>query len=205
MQHCDILIADMHRDCQPTDADKNNAILPSVVSGDASARERLIRDNMVFVLSRVNSYIRRRPEIEYLRDDMTSAGLLGVCKAVNKIVEGTTVSNVTAYLSYWINREILLVLEAEAPVIQPDDEEPLVVNTDVDSLSKLDDVFTLVDLREVIYSCCETDEERRLLELREFHGLNCQEIAPLINVSQPTAYRMLTRIEQRFNEKMSQQ
>jgi DNA-directed RNA polymerase specialized sigma subunit len=200
MQHCKELIADMRHACQPTNADKNNALVPQVAAGDATARQQMICNNMVFVISRVNAYIRLRPEIEYLRDDMTSAGLYGVCKGVNKIAGGSNVTNATAYLSYWINREILLVLDAEFP----EGEEQLIVTMDMDQLSRVDDSFDLVDLRELIYSCSETEQEREMLRLREAR-LECPEIGVVLGVSRRTAFRMLERIEKRFDKKIREQ
>jgi len=59
----------------------------------------------------------------------------------------------------------------------------------------------LVDLRDLIYSCCLTKTERILIQLRDIEGMDCTEIAPLLHVSKNTVYRMLRVIEERFNRK----
>lgn len=204
MKYNNDLVRDMVCLCEPSNDDHNAALVALVAAGDNEARRRLIEGNMSFVINRVGAYIRHYPDIEHLRDDMTSAGMVGLCKAVNNIPRVHTVTNATAYLSYWIRREVLRLISAECPPIDPDRDNTDEEETDVEQVSRVDCGYSLVDLREVIYLCCQTEVERELVRLREIDGLDCSEIAPVIGVARPTAYRMLRRIEQRFNEKMTE-
>jgi RNA polymerase sigma factor (sigma-70 family) len=194
------LVGEMVHLCPPFSMEKNEELLPLVAVRNPSAKQQMIEGNMSFVLNRVESYIRRSPEIEYLRDDMTSVGLVGVCKAVNKIASGTKVTYATGLLSYWINREIMRLLHTERKHCKRD-EDPARPDPTVEQITRKDVEPNLVDLRDLIYSCCKTEQERSLIRLREETGLDCQEIGPLLGVSQPTAYRILNRIYRRFERK----
>jgi RNA polymerase sigma factor (sigma-70 family) len=197
MRYNNELVAEMIRLCRPFNAEKNEELLPQVARGDGDARQQMIEGNMSFVINRVDSYIRRRPEIEFLRDDMTSQGLVGVCKAVNLIARGREVTNATACLSYWINREILRVIERETGGNNSEENGVVLSDNTVETISREDTGWRLIDLRDLIYSCCKTEQERQLIQLRE-QGKDTEAAASVLGVSRATAYRMLKRIERRY-------
>lgn len=195
------LISDMTQLGEPFNAAKNDDLLPLIAAGDTCARERMIHGNVALACTRVESYIRRRPDIAFMRDDLTSCAIIGVCKAVNKIAAGKAVTNATAFLSYWINREILRALDYEFGNSRtPLNEEGAASDNGCESIRREDEGQALIDARDMVYSCCETSDERRMIEMREA-GCDCAEIAQVIGVSRATAYRMLKRIEQRYNRK----
>jgi len=201
MRYSDELMADMRKHCIAPKAGWNNTTLTKVANGDEIARQEIIRNNMVFVIYQVDTYIKSLPNITYLRDDLTSAGFLGVCKAIANVVRGADVIHVASYLNYWIRREILLILREESPHLTPDEEGPCIANADMEQISKDDANYSLVDLRDMIYACCETETDRTLVGLRESQGLNCTEIAQHLNMPKRTAYYKLRGIEERFDRR----
>jgi RNA polymerase sigma factor (sigma-70 family) len=223
------LIADLHSLGEPGSSKQNDLLLPLVAAGDQAAREQMITSNLALVCYRVEFYIRSRLRqglpLECIRDDLTSAGFLGVVTAINRIRDGVQVTNATVMICYWINREIMQVIDKEVnsypdnegappdtlfvrPPVALCEEDGTVENlgyqrmeSSVEATGRIDPGFQLVDLRDLIYSCCDTDQERELIRLRETEGMDCAEIAPRLGVSKTTAYRMLSDIEQRFNRK----
>jgi RNA polymerase sigma factor (sigma-70 family) len=223
------LFTELNQLGEPGSRERDRELLPLVAAGDEAARTQMIHSGIALACCRAEFYIRsrlrQRLQIEFLRDDLISAGFLGVVKAVNLIAHGTPTTNVTAMISYWINREIMRVIDKEVDGY-PDDEAipPAAVcirppvalceedgtienlgyqrtESGIETTGRTDPGFRLVDLRDLIYSCCDTEQERTLIRLREQSGIDCAEIAPLLGVSKNTAYRMLNAIEQRFNRK----
>ena len=68
--------------------EKNNELFPAVVAGDAAAREAMIVNNLGLVVVKADSLIRQMPSVAYLRDDLVSAGYIGLVRAVNKVPTG---------------------------------------------------------------------------------------------------------------------
>jgi len=214
------LVAELNRVGQPGTRERNDQLLPRVVAGDLDAYQEMICSNVALACYRADFFVqsqhRQGFSIEFLRDDLISAGIYGVVEAVNRIRNGAQVTNPTAMIGYWIRKEIMLAAvkepheyqETSVTYREPDTEgwsedEDL---TDcrkqgTESTSQIDPSFQLVDLRDLIYSCCETEQEHILIRLRETEGMDCTEIAPLLHVSKNTIYRMLRVIEERFNRK----
>jgi RNA polymerase sigma factor (sigma-70 family) len=219
------LVAELDCLSNPNYRQHNDELLPLVVAGDGAAREEMICSNVTFARYQADFYIRSRfrqeVRIKFLRDDLVNAGILGIVKAVNRIAEGTPVTNPTAMIAYWIKHEIMRVINIEVNGRQEKESasfgpltRPLLISpSEIEAteqgddsainrhLARIDPSFQLVDLRDLIYSCCRTDRERTLIRLREVEGMDCTEIAPFLGVSRDTVYRMLKRIEQRFNQK----
>ena len=86
---------------QSSNRKRNERLYPRVMAGDQRAREEMIEGNMPLVVSKVDSYIRRYPQLEYLRHDLHSAGLVGLAQAVNKMAEHNEPekANPTGYIS----------------------------------------------------------------------------------------------------------
>ena len=64
---------------------RNNELYPAVVAGDAAAREAMILNNLGLVVAKANALISQVPGADYLRDDLVSAGNIGLVTAVNQI------------------------------------------------------------------------------------------------------------------------
>lgn len=78
----------------------NAAIYARLKSGDANARDELIENNIAFVHSKANLFLRERPYLLYLRDDLVSEGLIELTNAVDTMQANgvSDATNPTAYI-----------------------------------------------------------------------------------------------------------
>jgi len=200
---------------QSSDHERNERLYPRVMAGDERAREEMIEGNMPLVIVRVNSLIQRNPQFAYLRDDLHSAGFVGLVQAVNKMAdEGSAITNPNGYISAAITYEIMKLArkEAEHSGIELVDLPETDMDATDDVLRVLHDVpeslvdvnesavHGLIDLRDMLDSCCESDEERTLLRMRE-EGYSDREIAEALNLPHITLFRLRKELEERFNQK----
>jgi len=201
---------------QSSDSERNERLYPRVMAGDEKAREEMIESNMPLVISKVESFVRRYPQLEYLRDDLHSAGFLGLVKAVNKMAEHEEPSKVnpTGYISVAITNEFVKLATkeavhsgielADAPEIDMDlvDDVPEVSHSIPESVvdTKQSAAIELFELRDLLQSCCESDKERALIRMRE-EGRSDREIAETLNMPRPSVQRLRKELEERFNQK----
>ncbi len=201
---------------QSSDSERNERLYPRVMAGDEKAREEMIESNMPLVISKVESFIRRYSQLEYLRDDLHSAGFLGLVKAVNKMAEHEEPSKVnpTGYISVAITNELVKLATkeavhsgielADAPEYDIDvtDDVPEVSHRIPESVvdTKQSVVFELSELRDLLQSCCESDRERTLIRMRE-DGCSDREIAEALDMPRPSIQRLRKELEERFNQK----
>jgi RNA polymerase sigma factor (sigma-70 family) len=187
-----------------------------VVAGNAAARTALIDENMVLVVLKADSLIKQVPSISYLRDDLISAGYIGLVIAVNKVAQGrmTNARGLNCYLGRCVRREMLELLPHERPIhvpkrssavarnpasvswnVQPI-EIPVVVNTLPDGL-QTDSPTAAVELRDIFAVCCKSDRERECLRLRE-EGYTFVEIGEHLGIGKSLAQRIFTRLRARI-------
>ena len=201
---------------QSSDSERNERLYPRVMAGDEKAREEMIESNMPLVICKVDSFVRRYPQLEHLRDDLHSAGFVGLVKAVNKMAEHKEPSKVnpTGYISVAITHEFVKLAQKEAvhsgieladsPEIDMDlaDDVPEVSHSIPESVvdTNQSEATELFELRDLLQSCCESDEERTLLRMRE-EGCSDREIAEALNMSRTSIQRLRKELEQRFNQK----
>jgi DNA-directed RNA polymerase sigma subunit (sigma70/sigma32) len=201
----------------PASRDENDELYAAVIAGDEAAKKRMIEGNMPLVLLRVDAYIRCFPGVEHLRDDMASEGFLGLCTAVNKLSESEVreKSNATGYLNWWINSSIGQVVDSEGGVgasartvrNHRKAGKAIVkqVTDDVDAVRPdvVVDPMAMTDLRDLIDACCESEEERMIVRMREeqYPCGSDREIAAALNLPYSTVYMMRREIYRRFLEK----
>jgi hypothetical protein len=204
---------------QSSDHERNERLYPRVMAGDEQAREEMITSNMPLVVLRVNSFIQRNPQLAHLRDDLHSAGFTGLVQAVNKTAEGSDIANPNSYISVAISREIAKLAEKEAVHIGIElvnllERDPLADTESADSVPEVSHnipesvvdtnrsaVTELSELRDLIESCCETDEERTLIRMRE-EGYADRDIADALSMPHTAAYTLRRELEQRFQKKL---
>ena len=68
---------------EPFTTEQNDEVYRRLVSGDKKARDEMIEGNMALVVHRADEYLRKAPQMAYYRDDMMSAGFVGLCEAVD--------------------------------------------------------------------------------------------------------------------------
>lgn len=188
---------------------RNNELYPAVVAGDSAAREAMILNNLGLVVVKADSLIRQVPGAAYLRDDLVSAGNVGLVKAVQKITQKVHRGAVNHWLGRFIEREMRTVLPSERTIRVPPpsklllvnsrpSEPPSVFNVIPETLEACSD-FRLVELRDVMAACCRSDAERECLRLHE-EGYTFKEIGEYLGVSLPTANRMFHKLKARILE-----
>src|SRR4030042_1194127 len=77
----------------PFSREKNNEVYERLVGGNEATRDEMIQGNMALVIVRVDAFLRECPHMRYLRDDLISAGLVGLCEAVDMMQKGKRVEN----------------------------------------------------------------------------------------------------------------
>ncbi len=198
---------------QSSDSERNERLYPRVMAGDEQAREEMIESNMPLVIFKVNSFLRRHSPFEHLRDDLHSAGFVGLVQAVNKMAEhgDPPITNPTGYISVAITHEIGKVVAKEenrgfARVPKNDRETgkvPSVTNVLPESLLDPGQEATqeVIEMRDLLESCCVSDDERTILRMRE-KGHPDREIADAIGLKHTTTYLLRRELEQRFQQKL---
>ena len=201
---------------EPLSREKNNELYWRVMARDEQARQQMIEGNMALVGNKVNAFIREYPEAAHLRDDLRSAGYIGLVQAVNAMDkhENPENANPTGYLSIAIHREIKRFADSEAVISVPDRTQrdarkknrqikAPAVHQGIPKSSadqKQDSQREVIELRDLLDSCCESDDERTILRMRE-EGYSDREIAEAIGLSHTTTYMMRREMEKRFNRK----
>lgn len=204
------LVTSMIAVCPPGSRDRNDELYRRLVTGGKSARDDLITSNMSLVLTIVDSYIACFITLDCLRDDLMSAGFMGLVKAVNSMADHTeaTIRNPTGYVATSIHREIGKLIDDEPGVVkrrkEADDESAAVVVVAGASLPRVADSAPdhadLIALRDLIESCCETEEDRIIVRMRE-QGYVDREIAATLDLPLTTVYTMRRAIEGRYLSK----
>lgn len=211
------LVSSMIANGATASREKNDILWPRVVAGEKSACDEMIQSNMSLVIDKVDSYIRSFPDLAYLRDDLISEGFVGLVYAVNKKMVGSSPRgdkkvNPTGYMSYWIAYHIGLVADKEAALgsctktvrRKRDDGRslprhvPLPKNMESETYD--DAGFRILELKDEILGCCETEDDRVIVDLRE-KGYVDSEIAKTLNLPHTTVYVMRREIYRRFLEK----
>lgn len=199
--------------------EKNNELYSRVMAGDEQARQQMIEGNMALVGNKVNAFIRGHPQAGHLRDDLRSAGYIGLVQAVNAMDkhENPENPNPTGYLSIAIHREIKRLADGEALISVPDRTQrdarkenrqikaPTVHQGIPKSFDdqKQDSPLEVIELRDLLDSCCESDDERTILRMRE-EGYSDRDIADAIGLSHTTTYMMRRELEKRFQNKLQE-
>lgn len=227
-QYNTALVDDMIAGGSVATDESNDELYPRVAAGDAAAREEMITSNMSLVVNKVDSYIGEYPNLGHLRDDLISEGFLGLVTAVNKMVAAGPKDNPnpTGYMSYWIMYHIGLTVDREdangashgtiwtyrsqgkelarqvpMPVLEDDksdaDLPPWAANSGSDQIV---DPMSMVDLRDLIEACCESEQDQVIVDLREL-GHSDKYIADRLEQPVSTTYMMRRAIYTRFLQK----
>ena len=210
------LTADMARLGEPSSVEENNRLHRLVAAGDADARRQMIEGNMPLVVAKVNAYLIEFPHLAYLRDDLTSAGFVGLVDAVNKLATGRKSRNPTAYIGVAINCNLRQLLENEAPIRVPQESQrlakaqgkeitvPPVVNTMPDHCClSVAPQAQKVEARDLLRCCCKDKRERLILRLCE-EGRSYEHVGKCVNLGHVTVRRILKRILGRYDKKRNQ-
>ena len=210
------LVAALYGLEEPLDLAGNLALFPAAAAGDQAARRRMIEGNLTLVVAKVDSFLGSVPQLGYFRDDLTSAGFMGLVKAVNRVAAGKVLNNdgyITGYLTVAIRREISRAIDKEAAIYVPprsrqaahakgEEIDPPVVTHEVPELRRINQNGTEeVEVRDAIDACCTCEAERTFLAMREV-GHTYAEIATAVGKPPSSTYIMGQELEARIQEKL---
>jgi RNA polymerase sigma factor (sigma-70 family) len=210
---------DMARCCLPGTREKNDELYPAVMAGSAEAREQMIHANMPLVIAKVKIFLVQRPEMRYLRDDLTAAGFVGLTQAVNAMqghTDSERLENPTGYLLVAIQNELNHLVDEETTVSIPwqtqsrgrrvgeelrrpepsHDLSEEVVRTTPDHTQ-------LIELRDLIDACCDNPFDRQIVALKA-EGHTQRETAALLGVNPASISLALKTIYARVQERMAE-
>lgn len=202
---------------QSLDAAKNAVLYERIKAGDIAAREEIILGNMPFVLSKVEAFIRCFQGVAYLRDDLVSAGCIGLVNAVKKLESGprprkTDETSVTGFIGMWINRELSELIEIETPIHLPRTSKyraraqgqsinaPVVYN-DIPERFETPAYEKELEVRDLIASCIACPEERVFMAMREAR-YTYTEIAEAIHWPVTSMYMLAHNLYARLQRKL---
>lgn len=189
----------------------NDELYPLVVAGDQVARQRMIECNMGLVEKKVKQYLKKYPHLEYLREDLISAGCVSLVNTVNRLQSEPRKQHPLAFVATRIRYDINCYAHEELghgfgissrTVKNHHSEQKNIPGvrslTDADS-----DTFTTpenssLDILETIYDCCRSKQERKVVELRAERWTD-QEIAQLLNIPRATVRVIRKRVEGRYD------
>ena len=207
------LVQQMRANGLPLSAEGNEELYPAVVAGDPIAIKKMIEGNMSLVINKVDAYVRQYPSVAHLSDDLISEGFVGLTSSVQRMAKGSSPENAnpTGYMSYWIGHAIGAVIDKESGVgasvrtmkRKRANGEDVVAQVPGETHSVPDviaDPMSMVDLREMLDACCETEEDRIILRMRE-QGYVDREIAAAIDAPVTTTYMRRRELYARFLEK----
>jgi len=187
---------------------RNNQLYPAVLAGTAAAREAMILNNLGLVVVKADSLIRQTPQIAYLRDDLVSAGNIGLVQAVYQIKRHCVQQRA---VNSWLGRGIVIQMQRlrtrEHTIYIPQTSaerarrkgRPITPPSILNGLSeKLESYleFETVDLRDLMDASCQSGIERECLRLREA-GCTFKEISRTLRIPLPTANYLFRRLKVR--------
>jgi len=210
------LTADLYGLDEPLDMAGNRDLFPLVAAGDEVARRRMIEGNLTLVVAKVDSFLGIVPHLDFLRDDLTSAGFLGLVKAVNSIARGKVHRNdgfIVGYLIVWIGREIEVAISREAPIYVPLKSQHAarakgetidipVVTHEIPEARRINQNETAeVDARDLLDACCTCEEDRIILAMcaqKHTYAKIAKAIGKPFTSGYMIAKALEARIQQRF-------
>ncbi|MGA2066861.1 MAG: hypothetical protein ABSG86_17925 [Thermoguttaceae bacterium] len=188
--------------------ERNNELFPLVVAGDAAARRAMIEENMALVKVKAKALIAEIPGVAYLRDDLVSAGYIGLVEVVNKVSKGKIrCRGFNTAAGTAITRKMLDLLPFEKTIRVPRSSwsaakkkkrpinPPEVFNALPETLKAVPQLTA--DLRDVCDACCDTDDERTCLQMRA-EKYTFEEIAEALGVKPSQAQRIFSRLKHRI-------
>jgi RNA polymerase sigma factor (sigma-70 family) len=202
---------------EPFTTEQNDEVYRRLVSGDKKARDEMIEGNMALVVHRADEYLRKAPQMAYYRDDMMSAGFVGLCEAVDRMRKVGLVKNPrpTGCISHAIDRAINHLVDRANTIVVPDrvqrraraEGEPIRPPRIVSEKALFDvhdsayqNQDALKEVYEEALACCNNKREKRIVSMRAA-GHTDAEIAPIVNLSRRRVSVLREAIFKRFYER----
>lgn len=192
-----------------TTREENLLLYKALLNNEPGARDSLILANMPLVTLKVTSFLSCR-QLSHLRDELISVGMLALVRSVDNLrVSGEHLEpNPTGYLGNAIVTELMSFVDSESlmPIHRRTRKRAVVngkpivipkqVQMDMELIPKPDPML-LVELRDEIDSCCESELESQIIQLRSEKRTD-QEIADELHLPRSTVEAMRRSVYQRF-------
>jgi RNA polymerase sigma factor (sigma-70 family) len=200
------LRANLQHAGQPSTPELNDEFYRRMMLGDLDAKQQLIVRNTALVIAIIESYLHSNPQYEYLRDEFIGDAFLRLVDVIDRLSKSKLhpKSSVSCCLSGMVPNVILNTV-AGAPVIRSNyratQPAPAVVsatNIDIPTAETGCD-----DLRDLIDTCCNTDQDRQLIALRE-EGYTYPEIANLTGSPRRTVINHVHAIRDKVYQCLSE-
>lgn len=159
-----------------------------------AAINAMIEANIPLVFTKVKGYIALQSNVEFLYDDLVSAGFVAVTVAVNELANRDTPpdgGNCTAFISNRIVWGMCRLVEQFERQQIPEGYVP--------PGPEVVDPMDAVDARDLLFGACESPEDVIILEMRE-RGNTDQEIADRLDIPRRAVTFMRHEILERYDE-----
>ncbi len=166
-------------------------------------RDELVTQNMDKVDAAVGHVLKQFPEFAFFKDDLVSAGYLGLVEAAEKV---NNAEDIPAYLYSAVENAVKasLVEEGEIRVPQTSKRRLRKRGEEVDLQFTRADIAVASDhsneLYEEILACCVTDDEKIVVGLKR-QGYTQEEIEEKTGIPQRQVSRSLEAVEERLKER----
>ncbi len=166
-------------------AEENRILFQQILDGEEGAKERFITGNMAYVVAVAEDYVGKRPQFEYLQDDLISEGYLVLVKLSEKILHDDNPQGLlTTCLKHAFTK---LVMREEKRKTEPLDKN-LVWNNKYENCSR----------HEVLIACAD-DLEKRIMTMH-LDGHADRKIAHILNMTRPHVLRIRHKIKKKLKK-----
>ncbi len=171
------------------DIENGASLLEGVKNGDTLSFERMVLGHTRIAARIVNS-LTHKWRVWHLRNDLDSVAYLAIVTAVSNIRERRVKrDNFTSYIACFIRGHVRHAIK-KAKKWGPLEYEPSFCDRGIDTLDTLDE----------IYSVCENDTERRIVNLR-IKGFTDEEISLALMCHRSRITQIRKKLKVRFNRK----
>ncbi len=206
------LVESLRNFCEaPADEDANTDLYHKMIAGDRDARDQMITSNMPMAIAIVDTFLRGWPRYAHLRDDLQSAGFLGLTEAANALASHTRATILKP--SDYLGRGILNAIRDEVktdPLVRPPIKCPelapvieTLANAKVVLSSSRESTEGCVDLQDMIDSCCLNEMDVEILALRS-QGRTFAEIGAELRMDAMTALSIFRAVRARYEERVAE-
>lgn len=179
----------------------NDELQQAVAAGNGAARDRMIQGNMRLAATRVELFIARRPQFDYLKDDLLSEAFVGLTEAVDDISSQGVRENPTGWLSTCIDNQLRTAVESHDTIRVPrrTRDGNMARSRAIEDVAFTPDTEAVNEAREAAYACCENDTDRAIMQQREAGQTDAQ-IAESLGVTRISVTRARQRLYRTFKK-----
>jgi len=194
-------------------------LLPAAIAGDKEARDELLLGHLSMLRHTIGRYLYHWPLTRKFRDDMVSAGLLAMTRAINRLTENTLGGK---SLGQYLLNNACSAIEDEIARLRgicsapprtnrrraQNREEPIFgyVETDLedpdiqDGHSYMEPGFDEIDVMDTLEKLRDESDKRALLLNEEYWGLSDVEIAKRTGIPRITVRWYRSELLKRYRE-----